>query len=840
VVSRPRPTTVVTTMVIVLTAAGVGLLAAARLLPTPAPVSPQLPWPLLAALYVPCIATVLNVQIGREARSISLSEIPAVLALAFCAPADLLAAHLTGAAATYLLVRKQYRQPSKLAFNLAVAFAETCLSLVVVRLLLWGGQAADPRGWIALLAATVTGSCLAGLAVAVVIQLLENDVSLPSLVRILPNSSAQAVIIGLFGVLAVIALHAEVLSGLLLAAMTAALITAYRAYASLSDRHLTLERLYRFTQVVSSSPEMSEVLSGVLGQARDLLHAERAMITFLKSGPGNDGLEVTSGRSGGLHRGPATVLTAEPGTPVAQTLAGHAATLLPRGTRDPVLRSWLDRRQLRELLAVPLQGDSGVVAILAVADRLGEARGFDREDVRLLETVANHASIALRNGRLVDQLRHESSHDSLTGLPNRAYFQSQIDLLLSRLDEDDQLAVGILDLDNFKDVNDTLGHGHGDELLQELAQRLTFAAGDEALVARLGGDEFAVAFTCKDGATAAALASSLIAALHEPVRLGEVDVEIGGSLGVALTGTSGTQRSVLLKHADVAMYAAKQAADDVMLYDPVLDHSTPNRLAVVAQLRQAIAADLLHLHIQPQIRLATGRVAGAEALVRWTHPELGAVPPDEFIPLAERSGLIRPLTKLVLHKAVSACAAWQTHAPGVGIAVNLSVKSLGDDSLLDQVDKVLKRYKLDPQLLTLEITESSIMSDPAKTMYLLHQLRTRGIGLSIDDFGTGYSSLSYLRRLPVNEVKIDKSFVTTIERDHDNAAIARSIIDLARGLGLTVVAEGIEDAEAAAILGRLGCDYGQGYFFSRPIPVPEFVRWLSDRQQAVHPALLDR
>jgi diguanylate cyclase (GGDEF)-like protein len=839
VVNRPRPMIVVATMVLALTAGGVCLLAAAHLLPAPAPVQPHPPWPLLAALYVPCIATVLNVQIGREVRSISLSEIPSVLALAFCTPADLLSAHLAGAAVTYLLIRKQYRQLPKLAFNLAVVFAETCVSLVVFRLLLLGGQAAEPGGWVALLAATVTGSCLAGMAVAVVIQLLEDDVSLRDLVRILPRSSAQAVIIGLFGVLAVIALHADVLSGLLLAAMTAALIIAYRAYASLSDRHLTLERLYRFAQVVSSSPEMSEVLTGVLGQARDLLHAERAMVTFLRDSPGSDGLEVTSGRSGGLQRGPATILTAESGSPIAHTLAGQAPTLLPRGTRDPALRSWLDRRQLRELLAVPLHGDSGVVGVLAVADRLGEARGFDREDVRLLETVANHASIALRNGRLVDQLRHESSHDSLTGLPNRAHFQNQIDLLLSRLGEGEQLAVGILDLDNFKDVNDTLGHGHGDELLQELAQRLTFAVGDEALIARLGGDEFAVAFTCGDESAASALAHSLVAALQEPVRLGEVDVEVGGSLGLALTGTSGTERSVLLKHADVAMYGAKQGAYDVMIYDQAADRSTPNRLTIVAQLRQAIAADTLYLHVQPKIRLSTGEVAGAEALVRWTHPELGAIPPDEFIPLAERSGLIRPLTRLVLNKAVSACATWQSCAPGVGVAVNLSVKSLGDDSLIDQIDKVLKRYKLDPQLLTLEITESSIMSDPAKTMHLLHQLRARGIALSIDDFGTGYSSLSYLRRLPVNEVKIDKSFVTTIECDPDNAAIARSIIDLARSLGLTVVAEGIENAEAAQVLGHLGCGLGQGYFFSRPIQVPDFISWLSRRLPS-HAALLDR
>jgi diguanylate cyclase (GGDEF)-like protein len=706
-----------------------------------------------------------------------------------------------------------------------LTLAEAGAGLLVFRLVAFGSSPVRPGGWLAIELANVVASCLAAVAVACVIQLFEDGLSFAELGRVLPMSACQAGLVSILGLIAVVALNAEPMSALLLMVAAGAFTIAYRTYSLLNDRHLGLERLYRFTQIVSSTPEMSEVLVGILSQAREMLHADRAVLMFLPGASAEDGMELTLGSTGTLCRAPATILDKESAGPISRAHSGEAPVLIPRNANSAELRQWLGRRQLRELLAVPLMGDAGVIAVLAVADRLGDARGFDRDDIRLLETVANHASVALRNGRLVDQLRHESLHDSLTSLPNRAYFQREVDNRLRRLASHESLAVGVLDLDNFKDVNDTLGHARGDDLLREVAVRLSTAGGDRALVARLGGDEFAVAFTCQDRQEAATFAGSLVASLHQPMLLGDVEVEVGGSLGIALSGLSAVDRASLLKQADMAMYTAKQAAYDVMLYEPSTDRSSPNRLALVGQLRTAIEADALDVFIQPQASLITGEISSVEALVRWTHPDRGEVEPDEFIPLAERSGLIRPLTDLVLQKAIRSCAAWQSHLTGVGIAVNLSLKSLSDEAIVERIDFLLRRYELPTALLTLEITESSIMSDPGKTMHVLHQLKSRGIRLSIDDFGTGYSSLSYLRRLPVTEVKIDRSFVRNIAHDPDNAAIARSILDLARSLSLEVVAEGIESEDTWRTLRTLGCATGQGYLISKPMPVAEFSGW---------------
>jgi len=427
--------------------------------------------------------------------------------------------------------------------------------------------------------------------------------------------------------------------------------------------------------------------------------------------------------------------------------------------------------------------------------------------------------------RHAEQTEHQALHDGLTGLPNRVFLQRELEQRLATLPRGEILAVGVLDLDNFKEVNDTLGHARGDELLKEVAARLSAVAGDRALIARLGGDEFAVLLSAPTEDSAMRFGHALVASLQQTVLLGDVEVEVGGSLGLAVTTTSGTQRGVLLKHADIAMYAAKRSGYDVTMYEPSLDTAAPSRLALVAHLRAAISAGTLDVYVQPKASLQTGEITGSEALVRWNSPDHGVVLPEEFIPLAERSGLIRPLTDLVLHRSIAGCASWQTRAPGVGVAVNISLKSLTDDALVEQIDRLLRRYDLPASLLTLEITEGSIMSDPATTLDVLNRLRNRGVRLSIDDFGTGYSSLSYLRRLPVSELKIDKDFVVTAGDNADDAAVARSIADLGHSLGLSIVAEGVESAASWEQMRQLGCDTGQGYFVSRPIPIGRFAEW---------------
>jgi diguanylate cyclase (GGDEF)-like protein len=456
--------------------------------------------------------------------------------------------------------------------------------------------------------------------------------------------------------------------------------------------------------------------------------------------------------------------------------------------------------------------------------------------MKLLETVANHASVALRNGQLMDRLRHDSLHDALTGLANRAYLEHEVDRMLADLSEGGPpFALAMLDLDSFKEVNDTLGHQQGDRLLVEVARRLTLALTGRGVVTRFGGDEFAILLrNVQSDESAVRTCRSMLDVLSAPVDIDGTVIDIGASAGIARAPFHASTCAELIKRADVAMYVAKQAGREVAVFDQAHDTASPSRLELVAALRQAINDGALDIHVQPQMQVATGEVVCVEALVRWTHPQRGPIAPDEFIPLAERSGLIRPLTDVVLEKAIAACAGWQRESSGVAVSVNLSARSLHDEGLDDQIGRILARHGLSPRLLTLEITESSVMADPANTLGLLHRLRLRGVRLSIDDFGTGYSSLSYLRRLPVQEVKVDRSFVQRMHQEADDASIVRSIIELARTLELTVVAEGVENEQVWDLLGDMGCDLAQGYYMARPMAVADFGSWHRAIQAGTH------
>jgi len=317
------------------------------------------------------------------------------------------------------------------------------------------------------------------------------------------------------------------------------------------------------------------------------------------------------------------------------------------------------------------------------------------------------------------------------------------------------------------------------------------------------------------------------------VLLSGIEVDVSGSLGIALAPDHGTMPGVLLKRADLAMYEAKHTGRPVRVFDGGMDTSNPSKLALVSELRQAIAHGDVEVHVQTKVHATTGGLCGTEALVTWRTPARGPVPTPEFVSLAERSGLIHPLTQLVLDRAIAGCAGWQGIAPGVGVSVNVSVKSLGDDSLVRIVDRLLRRYDLPAELLTLEITESHIMADPAGTLDVLHALRDRGLRLSVDDFGTGYSSLSYLRRLPVNEVKVDRSFVHRMVDEPDDAAIVRSIVELARTLNLYVVAEGVEDDRTWQALDALGVDEIQGWVLAKAMPIAELPDWSAAHAESV-------
>jgi len=433
------------------------------------------------------------------------------------------------------------------------------------------------------------------------------------------------------------------------------------------------------------------------------------------------------------------------------------------------------------------------------------------------------------------QIRELAYRDRLTGLPNRLQFREDVQhAIAAAVLSGKPLVVVMLDLDRFKHVNDVLGYAFGDRLLQRVAERLQQVVREGDVVARLGGDEFALLMPDADLGLAQQVAQRIATAFELPLKIDDHTVDLSAGLGLAGWPLHAGDADALLSRAEVAMYAAKRRTAGAQVYDPAVDTTSALNLSLLSELRRALDGNELRLYLQPKIDIATGGVSGAEALVRWQHPVRGLVPPMQFIPFAEQTGFIRQLTLWMFDRAANE----QVALAMLGVrrvSVNLSTRDLLDQDLPDKLDAILRRHRAVADGFCLEITESAIMDDPQRAEATLNRLAERGFKLSIDDFGTGYSSLAYLKRLPVNELKIDKSFVMAMETDPGDAKIVRSTIDLAHNLGLTVVAEGIENAAVLALLHTLDCDEGQGYHMSKPLPVAEFQDWVA-RWQARPPA----
>jgi diguanylate cyclase (GGDEF)-like protein len=432
----------------------------------------------------------------------------------------------------------------------------------------------------------------------------------------------------------------------------------------------------------------------------------------------------------------------------------------------------------------------------------------------------------------------QALHDGLTGLPNRTLLHDRTGQAIRAADRElAPAALALIDLDRFKEVNDTLGHHYGDQLLIQVGKRLRATVRQVDSVARLGGDEFAVLLPRIETAEGAvAVASKLQAALEEPFVLEGLTLDVEASIGLVLYPDHGNDADELLQHADIAMYVAKETHAGFMLFDPKLDQHSPRRLTLLGELRRAIDQQQLVLHYQPKVDAHTGQVLGVEALVRWQHPEHGLIPPGEFIPLAERTGLITPLTHYVLDAALRQCRTWRQAGHELSVAVNVSARCLLDLAFPDEVAGLLATWEVPARLLLVEITESTIMADPVHALEILGRLNAMGVQLAIDDFGTGYSSMAYLKNLPLDELKVDRSFVSQVTSSTRDAVIVRSTVDLGRNLGLRVVAEGVEDQTTWQQLDALGCDAIQGYYVSRPVPPEELIAWLERQQAATTPA----
>ncbi|MCO6411139.1 MAG: EAL domain-containing protein [Thiogranum sp.] len=544
--------------------------------------------------------------------------------------------------------------------------------------------------------------------------------------------------------------------------------------------------------------------------------------------------------------------------------------------RKPWWRGMLDQLDEHErnrwekeagtLILVPLVGKRQFLGGIAGINKK-DRREFDRRDLDLLTLFASQVSIAIENAMIFEELaeakqyaeafrerleetnqrllqtneelQHLALHDPLTRLPNRTLVTDRLHQgLLAAKRNEQPLALIMIDLDHFKEINDTLGHTIGDMLLISVGKRFQQVLREQDTLGRLGGDEFAVVLPQADRNDAIVVAQKLQAALEKPVTIEHNRFSIGASMGIALYPEHGSDPSGLLKGADVAMYVAKRNRDEYAFYNVEHDKYNPDRLELLRDLRIAIHKQHIGLAFQPKLDIRNGCISAIEALARWEHSDKGRIPPYDFIPTLEQTGLIKPFTLYILEQAVTQCKSWQDQGFDISVAVNLSMHNLRDIKLAPHILEILRRYDFPASKLTLEITESAIMNDPEYSLGVLAQLDNMGIQLSVDDFGTGYSSLSYLKRLPVKQLKIDRSFVTDMMQDQDNAMIVHSTIDLAHNLGLRTVAEGVESADVLDALQRMGCDIAQGYMISRPLPPEELLnflhscRWPTPRIQA--------
>ncbi len=428
-----------------------------------------------------------------------------------------------------------------------------------------------------------------------------------------------------------------------------------------------------------------------------------------------------------------------------------------------------------------------------------------------------------------EELHRRATTDELTGLPNRERFRVLVDEKLANVQEGGPpFSVMLIDFDRFKEINDTLGHHYGDVLLRDVGPRLAACVEPDGVAARMGGDEFAVvpAERTDDPDELGKIAERLIECVTTPVVVEGMTLEVGASVGITRAPLDGDDVHTLLRRADVAMYAAKEEHASHQLYAAKLDRHSRRRLTVLSDFRRALETDELVVHYQPIIDIADSRPLGAEGLVRWEHPELGLLPPIEFIPVAEQSGLISLLTRHVLERAIVQCAHWRRDGKELTVSVNVSVRDLLDRDLPRHIEQMLTAHHLPAEALQVEITESMIMSDPDRAIATVAALRELGLQVAVDDFGTGYTSLANLKRLPITELKIDRSFVSPLLRDESDLIIVRSTINLGHDLGLNVIAEGVEDELTLKRLAQLGCDLAQGYHVSKPLPADKFTDWI--------------
>jgi diguanylate cyclase (GGDEF)-like protein len=792
--------------------------------PNRAPATPHIEWWMLAALYLIAESFPVHLAVGKETHSFSLSEVPLLLGLFLSTPTELLLGQAVGAGIA--LIVRRHNSFTKLTFNLASFAFSTSFAIVVFQVVGDAQVPFGPRDLVAGILAALVADFMSGITVQAVIAVSTGE--MPDWSGGVGTGAAYVLANATLGLVGTLLITSRPETSWLAGALALAMYGAYRISERQRQRQVRVMGLHEATREVQEALTSENVTHRLLERARQMFGAERAELLVLPHAGQKASLTMV-GTDGQSVETTLDRLETTEGICGRVAAEGVGIRMSAAGAPDR-LRAWLAGEGIRDLMSAPVRGESGIVAVLTVMNRHGNIGGWAEEEVPLLETLANHAGIALRNGELVAGLaqraaenEYQARHDALTDLPNRTQFAHLVDAAIGG--QPPPTALLSIDLDRFKEINDTLGHANGDEILRGVANRLRAILCEHEVAARLSADEFGLLIWGDDGAHAIAEASGRVQrCLEQAFDVSGLSLNVSATIGAAVVGADGRDAATLLRHADVAMYVAKAAHTPLELYASERDVYSPARLALVGEFRRAIDSGELVAWYQPKISMATQRIIGAEALARWVHPVRGIVRPDEFIPIVEQTNLLRPMTLHILRTAIERFALLRQTDHDIGVSVNLSARNLLDTDVARSIESMLEAVDLPAEALTVEVTESAMMSDPERSIGTLTDLRDLGVHVSIDDFGTGHASLAYLKRLPVNELKIDKSFITHLMTDSSDQSIVRSTIELAHELGLTCVAEGIEDQRTLEWLAAHLCDIGQGYLFGKPMPADDFAR----------------
>ena len=757
--------------------------------------------------------TVFNVQFNSEGHGFGMSELPLAFAIVFLAPLPAIAARLVLSAPVVYFPRRN--RGFKLVFNLSNFAFEAALTILIYRALLsrWGDDD------VAVIASAIIALMVVAPVVSALISIVVARFEGGTLQRIVGELRGTWWLYAVNSVFAVMCVALALIQpALALVAIPPAFGVWYvlRSYGELAQEMRDLDALHGFAGRVGGTLDANEIADVAVAEVVAHLRAQgAALVRFTADAPivhqsGRMPVELPSGIED-----------------------ARWSELIGAGTVQAV-----DDRRLRELgisvttparsvLVAPITDETGTFALLVVVERDIQRTRFDDGEVARLRNITHQLAVSLRRGMLHERLEYEARHDALTDLPARTLFERYVADAIARPTTGGVWVVMMLDLDRFKEVNDTLGHHAGDELLVEFSRRMSSLLERDDRLARLAGDEFALLCRRDSHDEVLEMARRVVREGGRPVTLDGLEIVVTVSVGVADILDDDSDALQPMRRADIAMYNAKWQRTGVEFYRDEIDRRTPARLSMLGDLRNAIETDQLDVVYQPKLDLRTGVVIGVEALVRWEHDSRGVVTPTEFVRVAEDTGLIKELTDLVLARGISTLRRFDELGLGLGLAVNLSTHDLFDARLPDRVRAYLDENGVEPGALTLEITESSLLVDAPRTRATIDELHAVGLRLAVDDFGTGYSSLSYLRRLPVHELKIDQSFVSGMLTDPQDEVIVRSTVDLGHNLGLKVVAEGVESRSVLERLTEMGCDVAQGYVISRPLSADELPEWLN-------------